>query len=58
LPSYKGNKIKQSNSKGYNNVYCMSILKRLGSTVKNIACDIRTGFLDVNESEIRVAMEW
>jgi len=37
----------------------MSILKRLGSTVENIACDIRTlPFLDVNESEIRVAMEW
>jgi len=37
----------------------MSILKRLGSTVKNVACDIITmPFLDVNESEIRVAMEW
>jgi len=36
----------------------MSILKRLVSTVENIACDIRTlSFLDVNESEIRVAME-
>jgi len=59
LPSYKGNKIKQSNSKGYNNDYCMSILKRLGSTVGNIACDIITlAFLDVNESEIRVAKEW
>jgi len=37
----------------------MSILKRLGSTVGNIACDIITlAFLDVNESEIRVAKEW